>query len=465
MNSSQILLANFDSLVQKSLYEMLCRSGHKVGVANSREEAISLLDKKPYRVVLTDINGSDDIDLLKIIKERNVSSEIIVVASYGNIETAINSIKLGAFDYLVRPVKDEKILSAIDRALANNTPLKKPHSFLKQLSNKDDSYYGLIGTSPKLIEIFALIDRIANTSATVLLQGESGTGKRMIAHAIHKADKKRRHKSFIEVSCGALPRDLIESELYGHVKGAFTGALNDRKGRFDLANGGTILLDDIDSLPLDLQVKLLRVLQEREFERVGDQKTLKVDVRVIATTNQDIKKFVAEKKFREDLYYRINVISVNVPTLREVKEDLSLLTHHFISLYSKENHKKITGVAQETLQALINYNWPGNIRELENIIERAVILDTDSVIKTDDLPEIIRSENTFVPVEAGQNIIKDFATNLKEALKEPEKVHILRILKEVGWNKKKAAKRLGLNRTTLYNKLRKYSLVLDKNGK
>jgi DNA-binding NtrC family response regulator len=463
MNKSQILLVKFDKLVQKSLYEMLCRCGHNVDIAGTLDEAFALLNENLFHVILTDINGADDTDILKTIKERAGNSEVIVLASYGNLEAAVNSIKMGAFDYLVRPVKDEKILSAIDRALAGKTAerpkaLKRRDFICKQSQNGNDTFYGLVGDVPQAHEIYSVVERLSSSKATVLLHGESGTGKRMIAYAIHRADKKRKSKPFVEISCGALPREIIESELFGHTKGAFTGAISDRKGRFEIANGGTILLDDIDALPLDLQVKLLRVLQQKEFEKVGDHRTIKVDVRVIATTNQDIKKAVREKRFREDLYYRIDVISLCVPPLRERKDDLPLLVDHFIHKYAKENHKKIKGIARDALAILTNYHWPGNIRELENLIERAIILDTDGVIGTDDLPEILRNGGTFITSEPGQSIIKQFATTLKEALHEPEKVHILQVLKEVGWNKKRAAKKLGVNRTTLYNKLRKYDL-------
>ncbi len=452
---ARILLINDDELIQRSLYELLCRFGHKVDIVSSIDDAFTHLDEKFFHIILAEINNSDNVETLKRVKEKAVFSEIVVLASYGDLEIAVNSIKMGAFDYLVRPVEDEKIVSTIERALANMPYKRLKGHTIKRRSKREDLFHGIIGNSQGMRQICDLVERISGAKATVLMRGESGTGKRLIAHAIHKADKRRRNKPFVEVSCGALPRDIIESELFGHIKGAFTGAINDRKGRFELAHGGTILLDDIDGLPLDLQVKLLRVVQEREFERVGDHKTIKVDIRIIAATNQDIEKLVAEKKFREDLYYRLNVISITVPPMRERKQDLPLLMDHFINLYSKANHKRIKGISKEIPDILMNYDWPGNIRELENIIERAVILDMDGVINANDLPEILISKSTALALTSNKI---DTNNVLKDALKEPEKGHILRILKEVGWNKKKAAVKLGINRTTLYNKLRKYKL-------
>jgi len=464
MNRPHILLANFDKLVQKSLYEMLCRADYKVEIANSIDEALLLLNEYPFQIVLADASRAKDIKFLKRIKKETSRLEIIVLASYGNLEVAVDSIKVGAFDYFVRPVKDEKVLNAIERALTSISSEKSiPHErekdhLVKEFPHKEDNFYGLVGNSDSLAQIFSTIERIANYRTTILLHGESGTGKRMIAQAIHRADKKRRHKNFVEISCGALPKDIIESELFGHTKGAFTGAVKDRKGRFEMAHGGTILLDDIDTLPLELQVKLLRVLQQKEFERVGDHKTMKVDVRIIAATNQNIENAVKEKKFREDLFYRINVISINIPSLRERKADLPLLIDHFINVYSKENHKKMKGIAPDAEEVLTSYNWPGNIRELENIIERAIILDTDGVIDRDDIPEALFKENEILTADTDPSILKEISASLKDVLREPEKVHILRVLREVGWNKKEAARKLGVNRTTLYNKLKKYSL-------
>lgn len=463
-NKARILIVTNDRLTQKSLYEMLCSHGYEADITSTAKEALDRLEEKLYRIILADIDKTPDIGLLKIVKEKSYPSEIIVLASYGNAESGLNDIKIPTFDYLVKPVEDKRIIATIEKALANKPLIEAKPSFIKRLLYKEDTYHGLVGQSHIMKDIYSLIERISNAKATVFLRGESGTGKRMIARAIHKADKKRRDKSFIETSCGALPREIIESELFGHIKGAFTGAINERKGRFELAHGGTILLDDIDSFSLELQVKLLRVLQHKEFERVGDHKTIKVDVRIIVATNQDLEKAVAERRFREDLYYRLNVISINIPPLRERKDDLPLLVDHFVNIYSKENHKKIKNVSEDTMATLMNYNWPGNIRELENIIERAVILDMDGAIEKDDLPEIILTQGVALPLAAA---VTDAAgiSSLKDILKEPEKVYILKIMEEVGWNKKKAAKKLGVNRTTLYNKLRKYNIISDSDKK
>lgn len=454
INKANVLVLSDDRLVRKSLYEMLCRTGYTVDVANSIEETLSHLEENPHRVILADTIETGH-NLLRASKKKEHYCQVIILDSYGNIESAVESIKKGAFDYLIRPVEDKKIITVIEKAFSAIPPSLMEFGFIKNLLKKEKIYNGLVGCSDEMKDIYSLIERVANTKATILLRGESGTGKRMIAHAIHKADNKRRDKPFIEIPCGALPREIIESELFGHTKGAFTGAISDRKGRFELAHGGTLLLDDIDSFSLDIQVKLLRVLQEREFERVGDHKTMKVDLRIIVSTNQDLEKAIAEGKFREDLYYRLNVISINVPPLRIRKNDLPLLIEHFVHMHSKENHKKVKEVSPEVRGILTDYNWPGNIRELENIIERAVILDIDGIIDKDDLPEIILNGSKAFSQESSP--IKDF-TSLKDALQEPEKVHILRVLQGVGWNKKKAARKLGVNRTTLYNKLKRHKL-------
>lgn len=457
MTKPRVLILSDDRLAQKSLYELICRHGYEAEVANSADEALASLEEKLFHVVLANIAAAEDMESIRAIKDRSSPSEIILLSSYNTMEEEISDL---ASDCLVRPVEDRKIISSIEKALAKRPQGDIKPSFIKKLLHKEETFYDLVGRNPSFQEIYSIIERISSSKATILLRGESGTGKRMVARAIHKADKKRRDKPFMEISCGALPREIIESELFGHTKGAFTGAINDRKGRFELAHGGTVLLDDIDSFSMDLQVKLLRILQHKEFERVGDHKTVKVDVRFIVSTNQDLEKMVSEKKFREDLYYRLNVISISIPPLRKRKDDLPLLVNHFINLYSKENHKKIKNIAETTMKILMDYDWPGNIRELENIIERAVILDTNAVIENDDLPEIL-VKSALSTQEMNGAAAANNANSLKDALKEPEKVYILQVMKEVGWNKKKAAKKLGVNRTTLYNKLKKYQLLSD----
>lgn len=449
MDKQRVLIVSGDRLARKSLYELICNHGYDAEVANTPEEAISSLEEKVFSVILADLSTTKDAESIRSIKSKASPSEIVLLSSRADIKEEINDL---VSDCLVRPVEDRKIIASIEKAF-ERAPSRKPKtSFIdKFLHPKPDTFHDLVGHDPSMKEIYSIIERVSSTKATILLRGESGTGKRMIARAIHKADKKRKDKPFVEISCGALPREIIESELFGHTKGAFTGAINDRKGRFEMANGGTVLLDDIDSFSLDLQVKLLRVLQQKEFELVGDHKTIKVDVRFVVSTNQNLEKAVAEKKFREDLYYRLNVISIFVPPLRNRKCDLPLLINHLVNAYSKENHKKIEIISEDTLNILMRYDWPGNVRELENIVERAVILDTDGAIGADDLPDIL--------VRSTAETLSKNADSLRDALKEPEKVFILQIMKEVGWNKKKAAKKLGVNRTTLYNKLKKYNIL------
>ena len=458
MDKTRILIADSDKLTQKSLYELLWRRDFQADIADSVKDALACLEENTYHVILADISNIESVELLECIKQKAYPSNVIILTSYGNVEVAVNSMKLGAFDYLVKPVEDNKILEAIGRAAASPPIFEDKPVTIKKLTRKEAVFHGIVGSSHSMKAIYSILERISNSKATVFLRGESGTGKRMVAHALHMTDRKRRGKPVVEISCGALPREIIESELFGHARGAFTGAIMDRKGRFEMANGGTVLLDDIDSLTPDLQVKLLRVLQHKEFERVGENKTIKVDVRIVASTNQDLERAVDEKRFREDLYYRLNVISITIPPLRERKEDLAALVDHFINMFSRENHKKIKGVAEDVMPALTAYSWPGNVRELENIIERAVILDTDGIITTEDLPEAIAGGGAFINAAGLGGKVFEVFSSLKNALQEPEKVHIMRVLKEVGGNKKKAADKLGVNRTTLYNKLRKYNI-------
>ena len=436
---------------------MLSRNGYKAILSELHQDVLAILSEnsRDY-VVLTD-TSRPAVKILEKIKDKKYPCRVIVMGSHIGEVSVQRFIDAGAFEYLAKPVEDEHILSSVSRAFkAVPVRTKDSQAFKVNAQGGEQTYYGLVGKGQKMNSIYSIVERVANTKATILIHGESGTGKRLIAHAIHKADTSRCDKPFIEVSCGALPKEIIESELFGHTKGSFTGALADRKGRFEIAHGGTMLLDDIDSFSLDLQVKLLRVLQHKEFERVGDHNTMKVDVRIVATTNRDLEREVAEGRFRQDLYYRLNVISICMPPLRERREDLPLLIEHAVKMFSGENRKHIECISSQAAQILTAYDWPGNVRQLENIIERAVILDTDGIIAKDDLPDILVNRKKLVLETAGE---ENQSTSLKGALKDPEKIYILKILQGVGWNKKKAAVKLGVNRTTLYNKMRKYNLT------
>jgi DNA-binding NtrC family response regulator len=395
----------------------------------------------------------DGILLLKEIKSAYPSTPVILITSFASIESAVEAIKQGAYDYITKPIVDSEIKIVIERLIKQRQLQEENIKLKEQLSaTQRERFHNIVGRDEKMQKIYNLIEAVSTTRATVLIRGESGTGKRLIAHAIHKYNEQERGKPFVEVSCGALTETLLESELFGHVKGAFTGAIKDKMGRFELADGGTIFLDEIDAFSPTLQVKLLRVLQEGEFERVGDTKTIKVDVRVISATNQNLEDLITQGKFRKDLYYRLNIISIEIPPLRERKGDIPLLIEDFISKHTKHTSRKIEKVSDETIAILMNYSWPGNIRELENVIERAVILSKGPVINPEDLPASLISNYPQGAVVHTNNL------KLKDALKDPEKDLILRSLKSVNWNRNETAKVLGINRTTLYKKMLKYGL-------
>ena len=402
------------------------------------------------------------LDLLKKIREDFPSTAVIIMTGFGSIEGAVAAMREGATDYVTKPIIDDEIKMVIKR-IAEEHKLVEENAYLRQKlsSTSRQKCCDIIGRSFKMQKIYDLIDTIAATKTTVLIRGESGTGKRLLARAIHDTSFGVDTKPFIEVSCGALPETLLESELFGHVKGAFTGAIKDRLGRFESAEGGTIFLDEIDAFTPALQVKLLRVLQEGEFERVGETKTRKANARVIAATNQDLEASIRDGKFRNDLYYRLNIISIELPPLRDRKEDISLLVDHFIEKHCKVLSKRIDSISDEALQTLMAYDWPGNVRELENVIERACVLTKCALIQKDDLPESVFKGNESAA--AGGAPACEAAGNgsggtLKDALKDPEKKIILDALEKTCWNKKEAAELLGINRTTLYKKLSQYNI-------
>ena len=452
--NGRILIVDDEPLIRKSLYETLRFEGYEAEMAADGEEALQKIERLPIDIMIADIKMPkfSGIDLLKQVKEKHPEIPVILITGYGTIDQAVEAMRLGAADYITKPIMDGEIKIVIKKLFEQKNLIEENIALRQQLARTGrDTFHQLIGKHEKMQRIYTLIETIADTKATLLLKGESGTGKRLVALAIHANDPTRKDKPFIEVSCAAIPETLLESELFGHVKGAFTGAIKDRMGRFELADGGTILLDEIDTFSPALQVKLLRVLQEGEFERVGDTRTFRVDVRIIAATNQNLEELIRQGQFREDLFYRLNVIAIELPPLRERREDIPLLIEHFLKKFSAKNRKKFSGVSDGFLKGIEAYPWPGNVRELENVMERATIVGRGELLTEADLPDLFHRLPVMTETEVSSR-------SLKEMLGEPEKEMILRTLKECHWNRKKAAALLGVNRTTLYNKMRKYNL-------
>lgn len=452
----KILVVDDEPLIRESLYEILRIEGYHVLMAPGGQEAMQLIEKNCFDIVVTDFKlpGMSGMDLLSAIRKDHPKIEVIMITGYGSIETAVEAMKKGAYDYITKPINDGEIKIIISKIVEKMRIVAENEALREILARERRSSFGsMIGASEVMQNVYHIIDSVASTNATILITGESGTGKGLVARAIHENDKTRKDKPFVEVSCGALSETLLESELFGHVKGAFTGAIRDKEGRFEYADGGTIFLDEIDAFSLGLQVKLLRVLQDGVFERVGDNAARKTHARIIVATNQSLTKLVAEGKFREDLYYRINVIAIHTPPLRERGDDIERIAEHFLAKYSRINGKKVTGLSEEVLDIFRRYSWPGNVRELENAIEGAVIMTKTGMVNKWDVPNISK----FIPEPEKT---KDGRT-LKKAVEEPEREHIIAVLNDCRWNRNKAAAALGVNRTTLYNKMKKYNIRGD----
>jgi DNA-binding NtrC family response regulator len=456
-NSKYIVIADDEPLTRKSLYEILKYQGYRVAMASDGRQALDIISKDPPDVLISDLKMPevDGFSLLRLLKKDFPEIEVVLMTAYGSIDNAVSAMREGAFDYVTKPILDSEIKIVLERIFEQKRLLSENKMLKNELGrSKRDKFHSIIGANAKMQKIYHLIESVASTNATVLIEGESGTGKRVVAQAIHSSDTNRGDKPFVEVSCGALPENLLESELFGHVKGSFTGAIKDRKGRFQAADGGTIFLDEIDTFSPKLQVKLLRVLQEGEFEIVGDTTTVRVDVRVIAATNQNLKKCISEGTFRDDLYYRLNVIPLALPPLRQRRDDIPLLIEHFLKKsLQKTKDKKDRVILPAAISLLSEYDWPGNVRELENVIERVVILSKDQEIDIDDLPEHIKKGKSQSAEKNRQSL------TLKKALKTSEKDIVERALAQFNGNRKKAAEFLDINRTTLYNKMKEYGLL------
>jgi len=450
MDEYPILFVDDDQQILEIVSVYLDRFGYSVDTVSDGKKATEMIQQKDYSVVFTDLIMPEisGLDLLKAVKKSNPSTEVIIVTGYGTIESAIEALKLGGYDYLQKPINFERLKILIERIIEKKK-LQLENIMIKQRLKDRFSYDQLVGRSPKMQQIYEMIDRISTGSPTVLVQGESGTGKELVSNVIHQ-NSVRRDKPLIPVNCGAISEGLLESELFGHVKGAFTGAIRDNIGLFKAADGGTIFLDEIAEVPPALQVKLLRALQERKIRPVGDTRELGVDVRVIAATNKNLTKAIENNTFRKDLYYRLNVISIQMPPLREIKDDIPHLVYHFMKKYSEETPRQVTRVAPEVIDLLMRYDWPGNVRQLENIIERAFALGDGDIICTKDLPSEIRNIDNQLSISN---------TNLN--LVENEKILMLRALRQTDGNKAEAAKLLGINITTVYRKMEKYRISDD----
>ncbi|MGO9114573.1 MAG: sigma-54-dependent transcriptional regulator [Thermoguttaceae bacterium] len=450
-NQATLLLVDDDRHVLSSMADWLREQGYKTDTAASLAEGLAAVDHKPYDLALVDIRlaDRDGFDLLTHIRQNRPETSVIMLTGYGSVESAVEAIRQGAFDFLTKPLIDEELDMAIQRALNQREVIEENKTLKAQL----DLRFGMeniIGHDHRMLKIYDMIDSVADTRATVLITGESGTGKSMIARAIHRRSS-RRDKPFVEVACGALPETLLESELFGHVAGAFTGAMGDRLGKFKQADSGTIFLDEISTASPGMQVKLLRVLQDLQFEQVGGSKTFKVDTRVILATNEDLGRAVAEGRFRQDLYYRINVINIELPSLRDRISDIPLLAQHFLRQVCSESAKKVRSFSEEALAVLQRFRWPGNVRELQNVIERAVLLGKNPVIGLEDLPSHLMAASP-IAVETSST------RTLKEALEAPERQIILNVLEANQWNRHATAEALGINRTTLYKKMKRLGL-------
>lgn len=455
---AHILLVEDEADVRESLRSQLEGEGHEVTVTDSGMEALALVESSKFDIVLTDVmlpdlNGLELVERLKPLPHKPV---IVVMTGYGSVEMAVKAIKAGAFEFLQKPFSVD-VLSAMVASALRVKALHEENQELRKTVKGQFSLGRLVSSSHVMKEVFRLVECVADTDSTVLVLGESGTGKELIAQTIH-FNSFRRKGNLVPVNCGAIPEALLESELFGHEKGAFTGAIASRVGRFELAAGGTIFLDEIGDLSPPLQVKLLRVLQERTFERVGGTRTYKTDARVIAATNQNLENLVAAKQFREDLYYRLNVVPVIVPPLRQRVEDIPLLIQHFINQFNDRRGAELAGVTPGAMALLCEYSWPGNVRELGNIVERIAILKRKGFLEVEDLPEKIRQQ----PMPAIPNIpaaIPVGGLDLSRAVEEFENRLILEALERTNWVKSKAARLLQINRTTLIEKLKKKSLA------
>ena len=457
MKKARILIAEDHELSRQNLLESLVLSGYEVRAVEDGKQAMDAILEDKYDLIITDLKMPhvDGLKLLEFIMELSPDNLVIMITGFATVDSAVDAMKLGAFDYITKPLKDDLVKLTIERALSF-ARLKEENITLKGHLKKQYDFGNMLGYSDNMKKIFTTIEKVASSDSNVIIYGESGTGKELVAKAIH-FNSERCNSPLVAVNCGAIPEELLESELFVHEKGAFTGATRARMGRFELAHGGTIFLDEIGDMSPSLQVKVLRVIQEKQFERIGGVKTIDVDVRIICATNQDLEKAIAEKKFREDLYYRINVIPISLPPLRDRKVDIPILVNHFLRKFSKLKKKSEKRISPEAMNYFMRYPWPGNVRELENLIEMLVVLKEDSEIVISDLPDKILAAGE--PKEDCVSIeLPDDGLDFNSMIDQFERDLLSKALVKSGGAKKKAADLLHLNRTTFVEKLKRFKI-------
>ncbi|MFQ5876500.1 MAG: sigma-54-dependent transcriptional regulator [Acidobacteriota bacterium] len=457
VGSGRILVIDDEPIVREVLGDVLSRSGHSISGCGDAEEGLEALGSGGFDLVILDLMlpGMGGLEALREIKKRDPDQLVVMITAYGSVETAVQAMRMGAHDYLTKPFKNEDVLRTLGNALRHRRLLRENRSLRRALQGRS-RLGGLVGKSREMRELYRLIEQVAPSRSTVLIQGESGTGKELVAQAVHRHSG-RPAEAFVVVNSGSMPADLLESNLFGHIRGAFTGAVHTKKGLFEVASGGSIFFDEISTIKPEVQAKLLRVIQEKEFLPLGAIQSVQVDVRIIAATNIDLQELVRRGEFREDLYYRLNVITLNLPPLRDRREDIPLLVEHFVALYAAENGKEIRGPTSEAMALMLDYHWPGNVRELENVIERAVVLASTPDLDVELLPEALRRQGIRLPTPAA---LMEGRFSFYETMERFEREIILESLKRVNGVQRRAAELLGLKATTLNEKIKRLRIDL-----
>jgi two-component system response regulator HydG len=449
------LIIDNDAAHAETMADSLSRVGYQCTVAITGAEGASLLERDTFEIVVTDLKMPNvgGLEILAVCKDLQPDAEVILVTGHGTIQSAVEAMQQGAFNYLLKPLDLKQLRAVVDNA-ARNQHLRRANAELSRRLDEKFGFEGVIGNSPQMYEVIDKLRRIAPTDATVLIQGETGTGKELVAQAIHQ-NSPRKNRPFVALNCAALSENILESELFGHVKGAFTDASADRVGKFEYAHGGTLFLDEVGDMPLPTQIKLLRVLESGEITRVGSNENIKVNVRILSATNRDLEEAIRAGTFREDLYHRLKVVTIRIPRLRDRAQDIPLLIDHFIKLHSQRHHKHINSITAAARRRLMSYDWPGNVRQLKNIIESMVVVDYDQVLDVDDLPDELAESNNYSVVDTDG---RGLAGLVGKSLADLEGMFIAETLEFTGGNREEAAKMLGIGERTLYRKIKEYQL-------